>query len=137
MTITVKSYGGLKTTETIVISILPKTPSPTSSISFSLPTQPHLIEEDKVWTLDQILITLNGTNSNLVLTNGMNNEELIRREAEKEVENDGVATEILIVAERGALQFLENTIPDIVTYSVGSVRTLIIRKIIDRLLAFY
>ena len=137
MTITVKSYGGLKTTETIVISILPKTPSPTSSISFSLPTQPHLIEEDKPWTLDQILITLNGTNSNLVLTNGKNNEELIRREAEKEVENDGVATEILIVAERGALQFLENAIPDIVTYSVGSVRTLIIRKIIDRLLAFY
>ena len=63
MTITVISSGGLNTTKSVSLRVIPKIVlSSTAAIEINFPTQPVILEEDALWGLKSIYLTKNKEN---------------------------------------------------------------------------
>ena len=63
MTITVISSGGLNTTKNVSLRVIPKIVlSSTAAIEINFPTQPVILEEDALWGLKSIYLTINKGN---------------------------------------------------------------------------
>ena len=63
MTITVISSGGLNTTKSVSVRVIPNiVQSSTASIEINFPTQPVILEEDALWGLKSIYLTKNKEN---------------------------------------------------------------------------
>ena len=63
MTITVISSGGLNTTKSVSVRVIPNiVQSSTAPIEINFPTQPVILEEDALWGLKSIYLTKNKEN---------------------------------------------------------------------------